>query len=60
MGEVRNRAKIYPAAISAQVSAEIKEALAAEAEHQGVKESEIVRQWLDAGRRSAKRRAASA
>lgn len=56
MGEIRNRAKVYPAAISAQVSAEIKEALGAEAEQQGVKESEVVRQWLDAGWRAAKRK----
>lgn len=59
MGPIRNRAKLWPANVSAQVSAEIKEALRAEAARQGVKEADVIREWLDAGHRSARRRNAT-
>jgi len=57
MGPIRNRAKLWPAAISTQISAEMKEALDAEAERLGVKEADVVRDWLERGRRSARRSA---
>lgn len=59
MGPIRNRAKLWPASISAQVSTEIKDALRAEVERrgEGVKEADVIREWLDAGHRWAKRRA---
>lgn len=57
MGEVRNRPKIYPASISAQVSEQIKEAIQKEAQRLGVKEADVVRDWLERGRRSARRSA---
>lgn len=59
MGPIRNRAKLWPAAISAQVSDEMKEALRAEAERQAVREADVIREWLEAGRRWAKRRGAA-
>jgi hypothetical protein len=56
MGPIRNRAKLWPAAISAQVSTEIKDALRVEAERQGVREADVIREWLESGRRTAARR----
>ena len=56
MGPIRNRAKLWPAAISAQVSQEIKDAIRAEADRLDVKEADVIREWLDAGRRRVKRR----
>jgi hypothetical protein len=58
MGQIRNRAKLWPASISAQVSEEMKDALAAELERQGVKEADVIREWLEDGRKAAARRAA--
>lgn len=57
MGDIRNRAKLWPAAISAQVSQEIKDALGAEADRAGVKEGAVIREWLELGRQAAARRA---
>lgn len=58
MGQIRNRPKLWPASISAQVSQEIKDALAAEVEQRGVKEADVIREWLEDGRKAAARRAA--
>lgn len=57
MGPIRNRAKLWPASISAQVSEQIKEAIQKEAQRLGVKEADVVRDWLERGRRSARRSA---
>lgn len=56
MGPIRNRAKLWPAAISAQVSTEMKEAIQAEAERLGMREADVIREWLATGRRAAARR----
>jgi hypothetical protein len=59
MGDIRNRAKIWPAKLAPiRISQELKDALTSEAEHLGVTESDVVRAWLEDGRKAAARRAA--
>lgn len=57
MGEVRNRAKVWPATLpAARVSQEIKDAIAAEMQRTGASESDVIREWLELGRQAAARR----